>query len=423
MSVSNPAELHVQDWTCVVQNSTHVWTDGSVQLAKYPWLTLAAFAVVAEDLSLIASGRVLHWRLSSYSAELWAVLVAFANATQPLVVHSDSLTIVQQFAELQASDRVQMEWTHVQWWGFLLALIHRRRSEYDPPLQLVWCPAHLLEHLPVEQISEQQALAAGSTLQDICANRKADECAKLQIQADALKLKADQQMKEADIFARQLWLSKLNRECKKPDTVSQAASMVPTAPMERLTPRQLCPRCAWDSQQATYTWQNTNALDLPGPTKPPLTGTNFRVFLDFMNSVHWKLGDGLSCSTFELAASAFVHGWRFELPQGTICSPQAYATIIRAGIAFCKAKQIVVAPWRLYFSIKEISAMGRPSRKASFEVLRPFLTIAHLSFSPVLLRKGPKRPRCPGQWPLIHFSSVTLDVHLDGNLTFDAECS
>ena len=71
VSVSNPAELHVQDWTCVVQNSTHVWTDGSVQLAKYPWLTLAAFAVVAEDLSLIASGRVLHWRLSSYSAELW----------------------------------------------------------------------------------------------------------------------------------------------------------------------------------------------------------------------------------------------------------------------------------------------------------------------------------------------------------------
>ena len=132
MKVSTPSDLQVHEWQPPLVTCQHLWTDGSVQLAQYPWLTMASFAVVAEDTSLISSGRVWHWRLSSYSAELWAILVAFSTAAQPIVVHTDSLTIVKQFAELQRLDKVQLEWTHSQWWGFLLALIHLGLSLIHP---------------------------------------------------------------------------------------------------------------------------------------------------------------------------------------------------------------------------------------------------------------------------------------------------
>ena len=213
-----------------------------MQLSHHPWLTLASFAVVADDGSLLIAGQVKHWRLSSYTAELWAVLAAFAAAREPLVVHSDSLTIVNQFNDLLRLGQVQVEWTHTNWWGFLLSLIHRREGWCEHPLQLRWCPAHLLENTPVELITEDAARRAGSTRRDITLNRLADDHAKAQIWRDAMACKADLTVKETDVFARQLWLSKINRECKKPDVGLAAAAPVGGAHPVHVPPRQQCPR-------------------------------------------------------------------------------------------------------------------------------------------------------------------------------------
>ena len=135
----------------------HVWTDGSVQLTPYPWLAIASFAVIAADESIIAVGRVRHWRLSSYSAELWAILVAFAGAEQPLVIHTDSLTIVKQFLVLLQTETVQVEWTHANWWSFILDQLLHRKELHPSPLQLLWCPAHLLEHVPSQALTDELA--------------------------------------------------------------------------------------------------------------------------------------------------------------------------------------------------------------------------------------------------------------------------
>lgn len=310
-------------------------------------------------------------------------------------MHSDSLTIVKQFAELQRLDKIQLEWTHAQWWGFLLTLIHRRRVLSATPLQLVWCPAHLLEHLPIEQISEQQAIDAGSTLRDIRLNRKADEFAKRHIHDVAIKLKAELRTKETDVYARHLWLAMLNRTCKKPDVAPTTVPAVSTAPQERLTPRQLCPRWAWDSQPDEYTWHVCNDVSTKGPEKPPLSGANFKIFLQFMNSLRWKLGEGLACSVFELAAAAFLHGCRFELPVGTICTPQAYATIIRAAISFCKTKQIVVAPLLLD---KGNKCNGKTFPKGAFFGAEVYLTNQTLEFLSRAFERGAKAT--PLSWAL-----------------------
>lgn len=396
LKVSSTSDLQVRDWHDQPAGCQHVWTDGSVQLAQYPWLTMASYAVVADDASLLDSGRVWHWRLSSCSAELWAILAAFCAAECPLVVHTDSLTIVNQFAQLQQLDKVQLEWTHAQWWGFLLALIHRRRVVFDPPLQLVWCPAHLLEHLPIEMISEQQAVCAGSTLRDIHLNRKADECAKRHLHTEAIKLKAEVHTKEADVYARQLWLAKLNRPCKKDDVAPVAVSAVTTAPAERLAPRQLCPRWAWDSQPAEYTWHTPIDDSIEGPGEMPLSGPNFKTFLQFMRSLRWKLGDGLACSVFELAAAAFLSGWRFELPEGTLCTPQSYAATIRAGISFCKTKHIVVAALLLD---KGNKCNGKTFPKGAFFGAEVYLENKTLELLSRAFEKGAKAT--PHSWSLV----------------------
>ena len=65
LRVSSTAELQVQEWGRPFQAYQHVWSDGSVQLASYPWLTMASYAVVADDGRLLESGHVWHWRFAA----------------------------------------------------------------------------------------------------------------------------------------------------------------------------------------------------------------------------------------------------------------------------------------------------------------------------------------------------------------------
>ena len=390
---SSPSHVQVAQWMGPLSSVGHVWTDGSVQLTNYPWLALAAFAVVGSDQSVLAAGSVHHWRLSSYSAELWAILVAFAMAPQPLVIHTDSLTIVQQFSSLLGDGVVQLEWTHANWWNFLYNLLVQRRIFHDSPLQLIWCPAHLLEHIPSSMVTEEQAVRVGSSRQDIILNRLADTVAKNHIQKAARDIKADIVMKEADVFARQLWLSKCNRFCKKPAAnTSCPGETVAQAPVP-FTAREMCPRWPWDVSSALYTWHSQVDLDVSFRATPSLSEANFRTFLRFCSSVKWRVGDGYACSVFELAVLAFIEGWRFQHQVGTLCTPQAYATLIRAGLAFCKLKQIVVAPLSLE---KGNKSNGKTFPKGVFVGAEAFLPNPALEMLARAFSKGAKQS--PSTW-------------------------
>lgn len=90
LKVSKASELHVAEWSPSPAQAEHVWTDGPVQLTTHPWLTLASYAVVVVSAAgtVLGAGRVFHWRRSSCSAELWAVIAAFAATDKPLIVHT-----------------------------------------------------------------------------------------------------------------------------------------------------------------------------------------------------------------------------------------------------------------------------------------------------------------------------------------------
>ena len=369
LQVSQPSELQVHAWGAQVPAVKHVWTDGSVQLSNHPWLTVASFAVVGEDEQLLSAGVVRHWRLSSYSAELWAILAAFAVADSPTVVHTDSLTVVNQFNDLLRQGVVQIDWTHSNWWGFLHALIHQRSCFCECPLQLVWCPSHLLEHIPAECVTDAEAAAVGSSARDIILNRLADRYAKQQIHTLAGKIKAEMQVKEADVSARQLWLAKLNRVCRKPEGPAAPEVVAMRTPPPRIPLRQQCPRWPWDVPVDQYPWHFPNDAQMSYSSTKALTEVNFRTFLQFSNTLKWRVGDGLACSVFELAVLAFHQGSRFVLPAGTVCTVQAYAAIVRAAITYCKGRQIAIAPSLLQ---KGTNATARPSPKVPFLALKPF---------------------------------------------------
>lgn len=371
-----------------------------MQLSHYPWLTVASFAVVGQDGSLLDTGRVRHWRLSSYSAELWAVLAAFAMAKSPLVIHSDSLTIVNQFNELLSTDQVRLEWTHTNWWGFLHLLIHQRKAFFEPPLQMTWCPPHLLESVSSDDVTDEAAAAVGSTRQDIVLNRLADHFAKQSIHALAKGIKADLATHENDVFARQLWLAKINKFCKKPEGTVQGSSRPVVAPASTLSPRELCPRWAWDVSPELYTWSVRNEVNLSFSPKPQLSEVNFRIFLQFSNSLCWRLGEGLATSVFELAAYAFKLGWRFDLPKGTLCTFQAYAALIRAAFSYCKAKHIVVGPLLLD---KKNKCNGRTFPKGAFVGAEAYIDNPTLELLCRAFEKGAKAT--PFSWS-IPFDSV-----------------
>lgn len=144
-----------------------------------------------------------------------------------------------------------------------------------------------------------------------------------------------------------------------------------------------------------YTWTACLDESFTGPGKPPLTSANFAVFLRFMNSLRWRLGEGLACSVFELSAAAFLHGCRFELPADTICTPQAYATVIRAAISFCKAKKFVVAPLLLD---KGNKSNGKTFPKGAFFGAEVFLDNRTLELLSRAFEKGAKAT--PLSWAL-----------------------
>ena len=86
-------------------------------------------------------------------------------------------------------------------------------------------------------------------------------------------------------------------------------------------------------------------------------------------------GEKRACSVFELAVFAFKQGWRFRLPSGALSTPQAYASIIRASISYCKNKNIVVAPLLLD---KRNKSNGRTFPKGTFLGAEAYLDNATL---------------------------------------------
>ena len=121
---SDPSHLECSDFD---PHSPPVdwWSDGSVLWPDIFWLSSGGFAIVDHCSREVFGGPVFHLQISSYTTELWAVVVAIHKCTCPTKVFSDCQTIVDQFAVLCEQGDPCGTWSHLAWWQ---AIAKRRRD-------------------------------------------------------------------------------------------------------------------------------------------------------------------------------------------------------------------------------------------------------------------------------------------------------
>ena len=156
LKVSSPHDLHIETWHATQPMCT-VWTDGSVQWPNHFLLTCAGFSVINHDGSTLHQGPVHHWNLSSYAAELWALIVAFAAASGPIQVRTDCKTMSEHVLSMLHEGVHHPTWPLQPWWSFLDHLVKARMTIDIKPLDCVWFPAHVAEDVPDFLLSPENA--------------------------------------------------------------------------------------------------------------------------------------------------------------------------------------------------------------------------------------------------------------------------
>ena len=169
LQISSTTAILVEPWDSSFTQVSHYWTDGSVVCAKDP------FAVIDEFGNVVSSGKLHHWCLSSYTAELYVILAA---SERPCIIHTDSLTVVQEYQRLSQLQELPASLHLRAWWKFLFDLIASRSNGDMLVLHLKWCPAHSWDHLPCEFVTGEMLASKSLTRQDLWLNRKADLVAK-----------------------------------------------------------------------------------------------------------------------------------------------------------------------------------------------------------------------------------------------------
>ena len=134
-----------------------MWTDGSLILQDTYWLQTAAYAVVDDSGEVIHEGRVNHFSLSSFTAELFAGVTAFVTAATPVVIHTDCKTLVNMFTELQQRRSVPLDWAHREWWDYMWKVFLDRSVSAVQPCAFEWMPAHLCDHIALDEITDEFA--------------------------------------------------------------------------------------------------------------------------------------------------------------------------------------------------------------------------------------------------------------------------
>ena len=160
------------------QIQVRVWTDGSVLWNNVFWLQSAGYAVIGENDQIITSGPVKHWSLTSYTSELWAIVKAISTATTSLCIYTDCKTIVDQFEYCAKFNLIPPDCKHPAWWNYICSAFQQFSLPTRPVFQLFWIPSHCYENIPIPLITDEMARAAGTEVDHIRGNRKADFVAK-----------------------------------------------------------------------------------------------------------------------------------------------------------------------------------------------------------------------------------------------------
>ena len=292
------------------------------------WETRGAFAIVDELGGLVHSGAVSHLALSSYTCELWALISAFCDSDAPLICKSDSKTVVDQVLTLIRTHEVSSSWMHFEWWCFLKTVYLQRYEQHSCPLWVQWIPAHVLEHLPCELISQELALQHNTTWTDIFCNRRADKFAKIARKKNRQLDSITFDKQSSSIGKWQRWLALVSSAiASQPNEKISASSEEPSqehqSNLSHIHPRELTcahpthlfeavlPKWIWKIPQ-TECWKSNFNKELPLRSYVVITNLDWKTAIDFFLQIEWCLAEDFKTAFIELAFFFWDGGYRFQ---------------------------------------------------------------------------------------------------------------
>ena len=334
--VSDPMSVETPVWSPPFQMH-ELWTDGSVQWPEHFLIMCAGFAVVNCIGDVISSGPVHQWALSSYTAELWAALVAFSESTQPVQINSDCKMLVEHICSFVQTHQVESSWPHQAWWRALAATWEKRKCVCETPLGAKWIPAHKLESIPehIYMIDEDMARANHSTVIDIVCNRKADHAAKRAALKHALIDPALYDTLCRAVEGRHVWLAQLCKLCGQ-DT----AAYTEETDNERLDDNQpahvLFPLLPWGAQESDYPARFGSSWPVQPPRGWKTAVDDWTQFGCFISSLHWREQADLRISYNELAILFAYRKFKCECLKDEFCTYAQLTGWLKNAFAVCR---------------------------------------------------------------------------------------
>ena len=324
-----------------------VWTDGSVLWQENFWLTTATFAVIAKNGTLLHSGRVQRWCLSSYVAELWAVWSAFSSSAAPICVYCDNQAVVRNVQYMIQHDAVKVTWKCLDWWQTILAL-HRIPLEHvAKPLDIQWIPAHMFEDTPIHMLCPRLVAEAGTTIEHVTRNREADQAAKA-LAAKVAPVYPDMvKVLSAAAVLHQEWLVRLHAHL---DTSAEGASQdrrdeQATVDHFSLTDaRRQFPKWEWGAVKSLHTWKPKIPEQYPPPKRWRYQTSEWDEICKFARQLRWRSQPNTATSFCELGVFFHSLGYRCAGDYDSIAIHSVVCKIWQAFQFFAKDDRVDAFP-------------------------------------------------------------------------------
>ena len=299
-----PSLLEHFDPSCRVQ----LWTDGSILWGDCFWLTCGGCAVVNCKAEKVFTTSVQHWTLSSFTVEFFAVAAAFLQATNPVDIFTDCLTVVKLFNIILTGGKPETDWPLFPWWKKIVEVLESRRQIVQSPLEVTWIPSHTFDGIPFHLITQDMLAAKNTTLQHVMCNRVADLLAKEIAQNDAAVSISDRKWLLDSIAGRQKWLVDLNKRFGDDVLISKANNNV-----EPLIPevcfQTMFPRWPWNAKPELYrTFKGLQNFDPPKKWK--WSEDSWRKILRFVAALKWHILDGNEVAFVEFTFLFHKRGFR-----------------------------------------------------------------------------------------------------------------
>ena len=311
LQVSDPLTISQVPWDSSSHKQT-VWTDGSVQWPNHFLLSCAGYSIVNSNGVVLHEGGVHHWNLSSYTAELWAVVVAVATASGPLQIRTDCKSMADHLEDLLQTKCVAKSWPLQAWWHFLADVLHERHAHCDCPLECSWVPAHVMEDVPEFLLTPQAAHLHGTTVTDIINNRRADQAAKRAALKNAAIFAPMYEQLCRSVDERQAWLTQL---CRLIGSTSPPRE-VESDHEENVTlakPEDRFPQLPWHDKDAEYSWQAHSLVGCDPLPEWTASENDWTQFAAFVSEIRWSHGSEYKTAYAELAIMLVQRQYKLDL--------------------------------------------------------------------------------------------------------------